>query len=56
MAPAAYGEARERERNVVLPDRTTYAGRTPGALAARRAHGGAHDGKESRRRYRDADT
>ena len=25
----AYGEARQRERDVVLPDGTTHAGRTP---------------------------
>ena len=25
----AYGEARERERDMVLPDGTTHAGRTP---------------------------
>ncbi len=26
---AAYGEARRRERDVILPDGTTHAGRTP---------------------------
>ena len=26
---AAYGEARQRERDVILPDGTTHAGRTP---------------------------
>ena len=26
----AYGEARWRERDVILPDGTTHAGRTPG--------------------------
>ena len=25
----AYGEARQRERDVILPDGTTHAGRTP---------------------------
>ena len=26
----AYGQARQRERDVILPDGTTYAGRPPG--------------------------
>jgi hypothetical protein len=50
----AYSEARQRERDVILPDGTTHAGPTP-ALAARRAHCGAHDGIARRPRYSDAD-
>ena len=32
----AYSEARERERDVILPDGTTHAGRTPAHWAASR--------------------
>ena len=42
----AYSEARERERDVVLPD-GTHVGRTSGTLAASRAYRSAYDGKAS---------
>jgi hypothetical protein len=47
----AYGEARQRERDVILPDGTTHAGRTPAHWGVRRAHRGAHDRQASRPRY-----
>jgi hypothetical protein len=48
--PEAYGEARLRERDVILPDGDS---RRPDAraLGARRAHRGAHDRQASRPRY-----
>jgi len=48
MAPRSYSEARQRERDVILPGGTTHARRTPAHLAARRAHRGAHDGQAGR--------
>jgi hypothetical protein len=41
----AYSKARQRERDVILTDGTTSRGPKAGALAARRAHRGAHDGQ-----------
>jgi len=51
----AYSEARQRERDVILPDGTTHAGRTPDALAAGRAHRGEADRAQGRAGYRHTD-
>jgi hypothetical protein len=48
----AYREARQRERDVILTDGSRRPG--AGALAACRAHGGAHDGEVGRARHGNA--
>ena len=45
---------RHRERDLILPDGKTHAGRTP-ALAARSVHCGAHDGQARPHRRRRSD-